>query len=63
MAVERKRRRGTEEKKRKRENERKREKKRKRCSRFSPCMCARMLMLDVSYTDPDINFTDECEHH
>jgi hypothetical protein len=44
------------EEKKKNENERKRErerekKKRKRCSRFAMCC-----------TDPDINFTEECEH-
>jgi len=55
------------EKKRKRENERKREKKKekKRCSRFSMRVCVRMLTMyvsAVSCTDPDINFTEECEH-
>ncbi len=56
------------EKKGKRETERKREKKKrkkKRCSRFSMRVCVRMLTMyvsAVSCTDPDINFTEECEH-
>jgi hypothetical protein len=52
-------------KKRKRENERKREKKNRRKKDAADFLCVRMLTMyvsTVSSTDPDINFTEECEH-
>jgi hypothetical protein len=54
------------EKKKTREREKAREKKRKKKDAADfLCVCVRMLTMyvsAVSCTDPDINFTEECEH-